>query len=361
MNKQVLLLSSLSLIALASCGGDANASKNGEASSPSSSSGHDEINPNKLYSDTDLLGISLSDKQPYIVQGDYVYFGEYPQTIKKANVTIDEADSKELKYGENVAFTCYKGNDGYYYAKVQSNTYSEEGYTFSDGTACAHKDTYYFQVLPLKWRILDKDYNNDGTEGDYLLLTDRVVDSAPFTNQGNYDSSTFYMTKKGVPANTPANSYEYSDVRDFVTNEFFNVALTPTQQALVKTVAINNSKETTEAKASESVTTCNTLNDKVFLLSYQDVHNTAYGFDSRGSYGDAERQLITSDYSRAIGDDIWPEEGYFFGMGIWWLRSAYPDNLEFASRVSSHGYTYFYDNAYKYNGGIAPALVINIK
>ena len=52
----------------------------------------------------------------YTREGDYIYFGEYPQTIKANDVQItDTVDSRGY----------YLGADGEYYAKVVSNPYND--------------------------------------------------------------------------------------------------------------------------------------------------------------------------------------------------------------------------------------------
>ena len=357
MKKMFLLVSALCLVSLVSCGSDQN--NNGkDDDTPKQET--DEIIENRKYDDSDLLALQLSDSKLFDIKDNYFYMGEYPQTVKKDNVTIDETDVKELKYGENIAFTCYKGSDGYYYAKSQSHTYNDKEYKFHDGSTLISKTEHYYQVLPLKWRILTKDYNKDGNEGDYLVLTDRIIDSYAFTKQENYDPNTFMMTKPGVPENTSCISYEYSDLREYCTDLFYNVAFNDAQKSLIQTTTIKNDKSTTKAKDSETVVEGRDLNDKVFILSYKDCHKEEWGFDKRGSYGDAERQLYCSDMAIADGNDIWPRDDYFLGMGIWWQRSAYPKSNDQAGRNSSHGYSYFYDNAYKDNGGVAPAMVVNV-
>ncbi|MBQ9265752.1 MAG: hypothetical protein IJ186_01595 [Bacilli bacterium] len=357
MKKFLPLFAILSVVSLVSCGESQNEE---EKPTPAET---DEIDPNKKYDDTDLLSTKLSNDKPFEIKGDYVYFGEYPQTVKKENVTIDETDSKVIKNGDEDAFTCFKGSDGYYYAKVKSHTYNNNKYNFQDGQELITNTEYYFQVLPLKWRILSKDFNKDGNDGDYLLLTDRIVDSYAFTKQENYDSSTFLMTKPGVPEGTYANNYEYSDLRVYCNNFFYNAAFSDTQRALIEDTTYKNDKSTTKAagRDKDTVTTCQDLTDKVFILSYEECHKEEYGFDKVGKYGDAERQLYCSDLSKANGNDIWPRDDYFYGMGIRWQRSAYPNSNEHAGRNSSHGYTYFYDNAYKDNGGVAPSIVLKVK
>lgn len=330
----------------------------------SSAKSNDEIIEGVTYDDSDLESITLNEEKPYVISGDYIYFGEYPQTIKKKDVTIDESQTKIIKGGDELEFNCYKGSDEYWYAKVVSKTYHGP-YTFSDGSICEDGETYFFKVLPLKWRILTKDFNKDGTSSDYLIFSERTIQPYYFTKQENYDAETMIMTKEGVPDGTYANNYQYSDIRAYLNDEFYNAVFASYQRELIEKVTIKNDASQTSAKGDDKVTVCDDTEDYIFLPSYAEVTNKDYGFDKSASYGDFERQKYNTDLSRATGTDHWGstkmEADYFTGKSIYWLRSAYPNSNEMAARCSSHGYAYFYDNAYKYNGGIAAELVINVK
>ena len=75
---------------------------------------------------------------------------------------------------------------------------------------------------------------------------------------------------------------------------------------------------------------CENTNDKIFLLSYREVTNSAYGFASNSSTYDTARRMQTSDYSRASG--VW----MYYGNGCWWLRS--PNNSSsYDARIGSYG------------------------
>ena len=79
-------------------------------------------------------------------QGEYILFGEYPQTLKADDVTVgDVADEDGY----------YLGSDGARYAKVVADPIGS--YTFSDGSAVTSGNTYYFKVEPIRWRILSED------------------------------------------------------------------------------------------------------------------------------------------------------------------------------------------------------------
>ena len=349
------------VLLLAACG-----SNTAETSQPAQSKKEtDEIIEGVTYDDSDLEAVTLSESKPYEIKGDYVYFGEYPQTIKKADVTINESETKTITAGDELSFNCYKGSDGSWYAKVKSNTYSKKGYYFSDMTECADNTDYFFRVLPLKWRILSKDFNGDGTQDDYLIFSERTIQPYYFTKEEHYSSETKMMTKAGVPENTPANNYEHSDIREYLNDEFYNGVFAAYQRELIKKVTVKNDRSQTGASATDTVVTCNDTEDYIFLPSYAEVTNEEYGFDKKASYGDFERQKYNTDFSRATGTDHWGPYGrepdYFTGKSIYWLRTAYPNSNEMAARCSRHGYAYFYDNAYKYNGGIAAELVLKVK
>ena len=83
----------------------------------------------------------------YLQIGNYIYFGEYPKTIKADNVTIDLNSQDSRGY--------YLGSDGCYYAAVTADPFNEN-YTFTNNAAVVSGTVYYFKVQPIKWKILSK-------------------------------------------------------------------------------------------------------------------------------------------------------------------------------------------------------------
>ena len=87
----------------------------------------------------------------FIRDGDYIYFGEYPQTLKADDVTItSETDSRGY----------YLGSDGNYYAMVTADPYVDgmaadptSKSTFTTGASVIEGEVYYFKVEPIRWRI----------------------------------------------------------------------------------------------------------------------------------------------------------------------------------------------------------------
>lgn len=160
--------------------------------------------------------------------GKYVLFGDWPQTIKAENVTVNES-----KYVVVGAHTYYKGSDGCWYIKIMENKASgyegPRGFRYSDGTKVQnkYKKSYrYFKVEPIKWRILTSNYNGTGKK---LLLAEVALTCEPFNDTwGDYaqfeaiDGSHYYFTldvtlrqlKDG--SYIQHNNYEHSRIRAFL-------------------------------------------------------------------------------------------------------------------------------------------------
>ena len=262
--------------------------------------------------------------------GEYILFGEYPQTIKSNDVTITETTD-----GRGY----YLGSDDCYYAKVTATPY-ENGYKFSTNATVTNGTVYYFKVEPIKWRILSEE------NGTALILCESII--------ANKRYNEYYEgTKNGVYAN----NYKKSEIRAWLNNEFYNTAFNTLQQELIQTTEVDNSVYSTGY--SSNPYTCANTNDKIFLPSYREMVNTAYGF--RGDYTayDTARRRLTSDYSRATG--VWMDTGTsYYGNGYWWLRSPYYNSSYYARYVHYDG---IISNSNYVNStyiGVVPALKIRL-
>lgn len=252
----------------------------------------------------------------------YIYFGEYPQTIKADNVTIT-ATTDSRGY--------YLGNDNAYYAKVTADPYSS-GYTFSDGSTVTDGTVYYFKVEPILWRILSQ---SDDTA---LILCDSIIANKAFD--------------AGSGSN---NNYAESDIRAWLNAEFYNTAFTALEQELILTTTVDNSAASTGYDTNPYA--CANTNDKVFLLSYAEVTNSAYGFASSDITNDTPRRMQTSDYSRATGAYTNTSTDYY-GNGYWWLRSP-SNNFSFQARYVGYGGVGGYSVGAA-DDGVVPALQIRL-
>ena len=248
----------------------------------------------------------------------YIYFGEYPQTVKHSSVTI-KSTRDERGY--------YLGSDGAYYAKVVAVPDLLDT-KFSDGSWIEEDTVYYFKVEPIRWRVLKKDGETA------LLMCDSILDTIVYDKSVN-------------------NNYKDSDIRAWLNSDFYSVAFDTEEKGRVITTEVDNSAATTASE--QNAFGCENTNDKVFLLSYADMTDTEYGFESDHGKEDVARMLIASDYSRATGISFSAQHG----TAYWWLRSPY-DKKYYAWTSSSGGdlLVFLAVDAEWY--GVAPAIQIEL-
>ena len=230
----------------------------------------------------------------YYRDGNYIYFGEYPQTLKADDVAISTTvDCRGY----------YLGSDGYYYAKIVANPiYS--GYTFDSGKSIVDSDTYYFKVQPIKWRILTE------SDGNALILCDMVIDCH------RYDDNKYIK------------SYENSEIREWLLQEFYNKTFTNLQKQIVQTIK----------------------QDEVFILSSGELKTHLNSQESRASW-------FVTDYARATGTELSSGTNYAYS----WLTSS------LVSDYNSRPYTVFANgNILDYHSttndaeGVVPAMWIKL-
>ncbi len=253
----------------------------------------------------------------YKIEGTYIYFGKYPQTIKANNVSVSSFAN------ENGYFI---GSDGFEYAKVVANTYSN-GYKFSTGASIEKGKEYYFKVEPIRWEIITENGN------DMFLLCDMVIENK------RYDD-TF-------------NNYKDSEVRAWLNNEFYTKAFSDLQKAMIETSIVDNSVASTGL--SENSYVCEDTQDKIFLLSYANATNNSYGLSS-----DNYRKKISTDFARAnkIYMDVDPRN---YGYSSWWLRSPVNSDNSYVYQVFSNGRVDSVgDWVQNSHVGIVPALQIKL-
>ena len=135
---------------------------------------------------------------------------------------------------------------------------------------------YWFRYEPLAWRVLDATY-----EKNLLVFAMSVLDAQPFAQKGN--------------------DYAASVIRTWLNDSFVRTAFSADETAFLKEAAL----------ADAGVT------DKVFLLSLDDMTNTAYGFSSVTSSDDA-RSAMGTDYAKAQGMTY----NLYSGNAHWLLRTA---------------------------------------
>lgn len=277
----------------------------------------------KKNSDSDANTIAGLD----IVKEDglkYVYYGNYPQTI-----VSDQQIVSELNKITNTNAQGYVEYNNQEYAKVVTS----------------NNEASYFLVEPIKWLYL-------GAENDtYKLITAYIIDQQEYIEEANFtiiDHS--YNIKPGVPAGTYANNYQYSDLREWLNEDFYQNAFVKSNKNIIVKTDIDNSESSTSHIPNQYV--CANTSDYVFVLSASEaakINGTAQ----------------PTDYAKYQGCDVFthseeePNSAEYAGNGYWWTRSPnhfYPYSV---SGMNYNGLLYNYINAYYIGIGVRP--VINIK
>ena len=332
--------------------------------------------------------IDCNTKSAATKQSEKIYFGDFPRTVVRQNedgnilygkdnstiITIDESESNAIKKGN---YTYYIGSDGEYYVKVQEQAYSSP--TYSDGTSVNHiKDnkTRWFRIEPIMWKIITTEYdidfsNSDNSDLACLLLAEEVITAGV----------SYFESSQNHPNGKRANNYEHSQMRAYLngisynsfdsvntniwTNKgFMQTAFSQTAQDLILQTKVKNNIESTMYDGGLTPTTsniyiCPVTNDKIFLLSLQEVTIQSYGFGAyevQNGVPDLPRVRKATDFAKA--NSAWQDtDSPSYGCS-WWCRSPCANYFDMVDGVMGTGNAALIINAKEKTYGIVPAMTV---
>lgn len=271
-------------------------------------------------------------------------FGMFPQTIKADDVEIDRDQTKTIN-----GTTLYKGSDDEWYVECEEDAH-DDNYTYSDGSPAGRgkTSTKYFKMEPIEWYVLTYDYNGSGKK---LLFAKKILNAMAYTMDYGLDHN---------------NTYKDSDVRKYLTEDFYNFAFTEEEKAAIATTTVDNSAASTNPNCDPSEWwsnwdpdgqnewACEDTEDKIFLLSTYEVTTEAYGFAALDKKCDKRKHLST-DYAIAKGVYV-TSKAYNYEGDHWLLRSLNYTLL--VQNVYGEG-THIGNNPLDSNyEGVAPALCL---
>lgn len=298
--------------------------------------------------------------------GDIIEFGSYPQS----KITDSDLIAKIEAAGKSISWVDYNyyigtgtsddGNmkpvdgmmlykdipyNGSKYRAVKINQYrpyrtgntSSETYQYDNGYNKGN--IYYFKYEPLSWRILDP------SEG--YVMCNQIIDSQAYQNFIYYNGSEYYNSEA---CENYASDWVTSSLRQWLNNSFYKTAFSAEEKSQIGTSHLEN-----KSIISSAYNSADTY-DKIFLISYYDAANSAYGFDSSSDANDAARQLKGTDYAKCQG--LYVSSSYD-GPSWWRLRS--PNDSYGATEVVLGGWAYGYCGAGDTDGGVVPAFKFNPK
>ena len=331
---------------------------------------------------TPISGFDLSvkssamDLSSYKV-GDLIEFGSYPQSkvtdsnliakIESAGARISWIDYNyyagtglwndgNMKPVENMMLykdIAYNGNK---YRAVKINQYRpcltgvviSSDNTRQDENGYYTGNTYYFKYEPLTWRVLDP------SEG--YVMCNQIIDSQAYQNF-NYENGGECYNSRDCTAY--ASDWVTSSLRRWLNDDFYNAVFNAEEKAQIGISHLENKSIDSDSRIYDSDDTY----DKIFLISFYDAINSAYGFRSSEEYTDTARQMKSTDYAKCQGLPVQNSSDDRFskynGNSGWRMRS--PDDSLRATDVDSEGCSNYCFGVYVTDLGIVPAFKFNPK
>ena len=241
----------------------------------------------------------------------------YNKSVSKKGTTakVESSSQEEDKESEHKEETTSKAESSS--QKKDNNPDYKIGETIEFGNYPQDKDG---TEKPIEWIVM----KNEGNQ--VLLLSKYVLDAKPYNNEEWGDVT-----------------WETSDIRQWLNNEFYSTAFNKAEKAKIQTSLTKN-----EDNSKYGTSGGNDTEDKVFLLSEKEAE-TLFSNDD-------ERIAKVTGYAEKSGVYVNEEK-----VAWWWLRSPGDDGCS-AAVVGSDGWVYgdgsIVSGAYD---GVRPALHLNIQ
>ena len=172
---------------------------------------------------------------------------------------------------------------------------------------------------PIEWIVMKKEGNQ------VLLLSKYVLDAKPYNEE--WEDVT----------------WETSDIRQWLNNEFYTTAFNKAEKAKIQTSLIKN-----EDNSEYGTNGGNDTEDKVFLLSEKETETL---FSNK-----EERIAKATEYAQKSGVYVNKEKA-----ACWWLRSPGEDSDSAAEVYDGGWVSRNGDGVYYNNVGVRPALYLNVQ
>ncbi len=227
--------------------------------------------------------------------------------------------------------------------------------SYQDDNGFYTETNYWFEFEPVTWKILDYESG--------LVVSEISIDAQPFNSTIYYNSDETDLTFAHFIESTYKNyacNYEFSTIRAWLNNEFYNTAFSADEKTKIETSTIsNNGYYTLTSEPGYEALDSSETTDKIFLLAYDEVLNSELGFNSSSVNRDAARKACGSDYAKCQGLYVYTGSGKEGnGNSYWILRSAGVDSYRNCNVHYSGGVGNIFNVASTY-GGIRPACIYN--
>lgn len=313
-------------------------------------------------------------------EGNYIYFGSYPQTKvsdSKLTTLLNSLAGRVPTSSNSQKWTSYdyyingKIIDFMWYIDIEYNETKYRGVYFTSyrpdycssmslpsdsnqkNNGYNTSTVYWFEYEPIKWRILEE------SNGCYTILAAFAIDSQQYFHNSflirtrNDYADMFSVLGIDIDSrrydyNVYVNNYGESEIRSWLNNAFYNTAFNDLQKSLIQTITVCNKASSTGDEINPYA--CDDTTDKVWLLSYRE---TVRDFCKCLS-SESERVKEGTDYAKSQGLKVNESNC------CWWLRSPNCYSSDGMLSVDDSGDFLTYTCVQCTSCGVIPALKIKL-
>lgn len=231
------------------------------------------------------LTLSASAQEHKYNAGDIIQFGVYPKNEVDDEELLAQLNELPLEFEQETVALAYNFNlDSFADVELNGKKYRALKLSVQRFMDSYHEpgNVYWFEFQPIDWIVLDPDTG--------LCISKDLIDAGMYS-AGSYQGYA-------------ANNYVLSDIRKWLTTDFYQSAFSGYEQSSLMMATIEVDAYDSGCQQYETVS----ISDKVYLLSVDDVNNEEYGLKSEERWGLVTGYAATNGVS---GDNY----------GLWYLRS----------------------------------------
>ena len=240
-----------------------------------------------------------------------------------------------------VTYNAYNYIDGNTYVRIETPDFNTSSYTYMNGETVTNQASWY-KVEPIQWRVL----NPTKIETENAVLLSELALSANTTYYYDY-------TAAQNPSTSGYAGYQSSTIREFLTNSFYNEALTSEEQAKVTERTLPDS----ELDPKGVITADTSVTDKVWLPTDKDYYTTYFSSNTQRLCSPSDFAIVNYAYTYVDSRYTTParQNG---GTTYYWTSSA--------ASASNKAYTVDYYGSVNYSYvnvdfyAVRPALLFNL-
>lgn len=215
----------------------------------------------------------------------YVYFGSYPQSEVMDSATIAAIEKAISKSGTDADAGKDVWVNGVKYRRISKSDVPPQS---SFGSS-----TYrYFKWERIRWKVLQNDGNT------LFVVADKALDNK------HYDNKWGAITWKSCT------------IRNWLNESFYSAAFNSSEREAIAAQSIVD-----EGNPYWDISGGENTEDKVYLLSVDEVTNETYGFCRESSVFSMSRKTNPSGYANARGLLKHKSDGFEGYYSRWWLRT----------------------------------------